>query len=82
MYLCLLGVGPHQVRLLQVVFAYGRHELKVSVLLLQGDHLLLPVLQPLLSPGQLVPQPLVLLTETTHLRRRWRTQRRRRRRRR
>lgn len=41
----------------------------MSVLLLQGDHILLLVLQPLLSAGQLVPQPLVLLTETAHLRR-------------
>lgn len=60
---------PHQLRLLQVVFAYGGHELQVFVLLIQRHHLLLLVLQPLLSTGQLVPQPLILLTETTHLRR-------------
>lgn len=63
-------ICPHQLRLLLVVFAYGGHELQVSVLLLQGDHLLLSVLQPLLGTSQFVPQPLVLLTETTHLRKR------------
>lgn len=62
--------NSHQLRLLQVVFAYRGHELQVFVLLLQRHHFLLSVLQLLLSSGQLVPQPLVLLTQTAHLRRR------------
>lgn len=60
--------GSHQRRLILVVFAYGGHELQVFVLLLQGHDLLLLVLQPLLSAGEFVPQPLVLLNEAAHLR--------------
>lgn len=47
--------SPHQLRLLQVIFAYGGHELQVFVLFVQRDHLLLSVLQSLLSTSQLVP---------------------------
>ncbi len=43
------------------------HELQVFLLLLQLCDALLALLQLVLSAGQLVPQPLVLLTEPAHL---------------
>ncbi|KAF3837217.1 hypothetical protein F7725_004681, partial [Dissostichus mawsoni] len=43
------------------------HEHQVLLLLLQLRHALLAALQFVLRPGQLVPQPLVLLAEPAHL---------------
>lgn len=55
-------------RIVWVVLLHFIHELQVALLLVQGGHLLLAVLQPLLRVGQLVPQPGVLLAEASHLR--------------
>lgn len=63
--------ATHRLWLLHVVFPDGGHELQVFVLLLQRDHLLLLVLEALLCGGQLVPQPLVLLTQAPHLPVKW-----------
>lgn len=57
----------HRLWLLHIIFPYGGHELQMFVLLLQCDHLLVLVLEALLCTGQLVSQPLVLLTKAPHL---------------
>ena len=44
------------------------HEFQMLLLFLQLSHRLLALLQLLLSVGQLIPQPLVLLAQTPHLR--------------
>lgn len=54
--------GQVLIILLQLV-----HELQVLFLFLQLGNALLTLLQFLLRPGQLVPQPLVLLAEPTYL---------------
>lgn len=54
--------GQVLVVLLQLV-----HELQVLLLFLQLSHTLFALLQFLLRPGQLVPQPLVLLTQPAYL---------------
>lgn len=54
--------GQVLVVLLQLV-----HELQVLLLLLQLGNALFALLQFLLCPGQLVPQPLVLLAEPANL---------------
>lgn len=68
---CDLWSTTHRLWLLHIIFPYGGHELQVFVLLLQRDHLLLLVLEALLGTGQLVSQPLVLLTQATHLSTQW-----------
>nr|CAH7716397.1 unnamed protein product [Callosobruchus chinensis] len=50
-----------------VVFADGAHEFQVLLLLLQLGDGLFAGLQPLLSGGQFVAQPRVLLTQTANL---------------
>jgi len=51
-----------------LVFLHLVHELEMFLLFLQGGALLLALLQPLLSAGQLIAQPRVLLAQPAHLR--------------